>query len=230
MYLLYVDESGSPLDDKQRYFILAGLAVFERDTHWIERDMDDIVRVLDPDGSRALELHGSQMLAGRGPWRSIKALDRERALQDALIIGVRQRFPKTRLFAAVLDKQNYSGRDVVEEAFQQIVSRFDQFLGRLHKNNNTQRGLMIFDRCKTERRMQTLAREFKTTGHAFGKTRNLAEVPLFVDSDASRLLQAADLVNYSLSRHFERSDSRFFDLISHCFDSEGRVNHGLYCG
>ncbi|MGS0743761.1 DUF3800 domain-containing protein [Glaciimonas sp. GG7] len=33
MYLLYVDESGSASDASQEYFILAGVSVFERQTH-----------------------------------------------------------------------------------------------------------------------------------------------------------------------------------------------------
>jgi len=37
MHLLYVDESGSATDASQRYFVLAGISVFERTTHWIEK-------------------------------------------------------------------------------------------------------------------------------------------------------------------------------------------------
>ena len=42
--------------------------------------------------------------------------------------------------------------------------------------------------------------------HAAGvlpQLRNLADVPLFADSRASRLLQAADLVSYALYRHYD---------------------------
>ncbi|MEN2881044.1 hypothetical protein POEJIIAE_02489 [Mannheimia haemolytica] len=37
MYLMYVDESGSTTDPTQKYFVLSGIAVFERNTHWIEK-------------------------------------------------------------------------------------------------------------------------------------------------------------------------------------------------
>jgi hypothetical protein len=89
--------------------------------------------------------------------------------------------------------------------------------------------LILFDKSSTERRIQTLAKEFKISGHSFGKTRNYAEVPVFIDSEASRLIQLADLVSYAIFRHFEFNDSRFYDLISSCFDSDGGVVHGLYC-
>ena len=105
------------------------------------------------------------------------------------------------------------------------------FLGRLHRQNkDSQRGLILFDKSATEQRIQTLAREFKYSGHSFGVTRNYAEVPVFVDSRASRLIQLADLVAYAIFRKFEHSDARFFEVIEHCFDSEGGVTHGLYQG
>ena len=37
-----------------------------------------------------------------------------------------------------------------------------------------------------------------------------AEVPVFLDSKASRLIQLADLVAYALFRHHEHNDNRFY--------------------
>ena len=48
--------------------------------------------------------------------------------------------------------------------------------------------------------MQTLSREFKYSGHSWGKTKNYAEVSVFVDSKASRLIEWADLVAFALCR------------------------------
>ena len=149
---------------------------------------------------------------------------------DALSFGIAKYHPRdVRLFGAVLDKQNFAGQDIAQVAFEQLSSRFDQYLGRLYREkNNRQRGLILFDKSATERRIQTLALEFKYTGHTFGVTRNYAEVPVFIDSRASRLIQLADLVAYGIFRKFEHSDSTYYDIFSHCFDAEGGVIHGLY--
>ena len=230
MHLLYLDESGSVGNPNERFFVLAGFAVFEREPHWIDKDLNEIAARFSPQNPDAIEFHGSPMRSGKGLWRQFQSAERDKAIVDALIIGIRQRYPKNlRLFAAVLEKAKFSGQDVVQVAFEQVSSRFDQFLGRLHKRNDTQRGLILFDKCATERRLQTLAREFKSTGHTYGVTRNFADVPVFVDSEATRLIQLADLVAYAMFRHFEHDDSKCFNLISHCFDSEGGVVHGLYC-
>ena len=61
-----------------------------------------------------------------------------------------------------------------------------------------------------------------------GVVRNLADVPLFVDSRATRCIQYADLVAYAMWRKFEKGDGEFFDVIADSFDSEGGVVHGLH--
>lgn len=229
MYLLYADESGSIGDPTERHFVLAGLSVFEREPHLLEQELNQIASRFDANDPHSVELHGSPMRAGKGRWRHHPKPDREKAILDALAIGICKRHPgQVRLFAAVLNKQNHAGQDVAQVAFEQLSSRFDQFLGRLHQKGNTQRGLILFDKSSTETRIQTLAREFKISGHTFGRTRNYAEVPVFIDSKASRLIQLADLVAYAIFRRFEFNDTRFYDLIADCFDSDGGVMHGLY--
>ncbi len=225
MHLLYVDESGLATDSKQRHFVLAGVSVFERAPHWIEADLDRIAARFNADEPKFVELHGSPMRTGAKRWRKVPFADREQAIKDALQVVAAKH---CRLFGAVLNKSHFSGQDVTQVAFEQVSSRFDQYLGRLHKQGDTQRGLILFDKCSVERRIQTMAREFKTTGHTFGRLRNLAEVPVFVDSEASRLIQLADLVAYALFRHHEFNDSDFYDIIRNSFDSDGGVVHGLY--
>jgi hypothetical protein len=155
-------------------------------------------------------------------------VDRLQAIKDSLsVIGTKQK--GVALFGAVIKKSTLSGIDPVEHAFEQLSSRFDNFLKRsYYKHNDAQRGLILFDKASTELRIQTLAREFKYTGHTWGKTSNYAEVPVFLDSKASRLIQLADLVAYSLFRNYESGDNSFFSIIENSFDSEGGVKHGLY--
>ena len=99
---------------------------------------------------------------------------------------------------------------------------------RLHKTGDSQRGLIIFDKSTYESTIQNLATDFRTVGHTWGVLRNLAEVPLFLDSKASRLIQLADLVAYSLFRKHEKGDERFASIIESRLDQEGGIVHGLY--
>ena len=132
------------------------------------------------------------------------------------------------MFGAVVEKQAISPDDGLEYAFEQIISRFDRFLGRMHKKNNTQRGLLILDKSTQETRLQRLTRDFRMNGHRWGRLNNLVDVPFFVDSKATRAIQYADMVAYALWRHFEKGDSEFYNVIDTAFDAEGGVRHGLH--
>ncbi len=54
MYLLYIDESGAVDDPSQPFFVLAGIAIFERQTHWVEQKLNDIASRFNP--SRLIQL------------------------------------------------------------------------------------------------------------------------------------------------------------------------------
>lgn len=230
MHLLYLDESGSVADPNQKFFVLAGVAVFERKTHWVEQRLNDVAARFSPANPYDVELHGSPMRSGRDGWKTFPLQDRLQAIKDALRVGIAEEAMRgVRLFGAVVKKTSLAGEDPVEHAFEQLSSRFDLFLKRIYaKHNDAQRGIILFDKASTERRIQTLAREFKYAGHTWGKTKNYAEVPVFLDSKASRLIQLADLVAFALYRFYEANDNSFYDVIKCCFDSEGGAEHGLY--
>lgn len=227
MYLLYVDESGHTADPLQEYFILCGVAVFERQGWWIANELDQIAARFDPANPSEVELHGSPMLQGRGAWKQHGRPSREQAMKDALSV-LTASHPSNRLFATVVRKSAISPQDPVVYGFEQMASRFDRYLGRLHKRGDTQRGLILFDKSSHEASLQKLAHNFRTLGHQWGILRNLSEVPVFIDSRASRLIQLADLVAFSLFRMWEKQDDRFYTIIRDRFDREGNVVHGLH--
>ncbi|AVR66482.1 DUF3800 domain-containing protein [Pseudomonas aeruginosa] len=227
MHLLYLDESGSVADPQQRYFVLGGVSVFERQSHWIETELNKIAERFKPAAPYDIELHGSPMRSGRDGWKQFPLADRVQAIKDSLAVSLTSKH--VRLFAAVIDKQGFAGADPVEHAFEKLSMRFDLFLRRLYaKHGDPQRGIMLFDKSSTERRIQTLAREFKHTGHSQGQTKNYAEVPVFLDSKASRLIQLADLVAFAIFRKFEHGDGQFFEVIKDNFDIDSGIQHGLY--
>ncbi|MCI5158227.1 MAG: DUF3800 domain-containing protein [Candidatus Electrothrix sp. AUS1_2] len=227
MYLLYADESGSTHDARQQYFVLAGFCASERQGYWLANELDRIAGQFNPADPSAVELHGSPMISGRGAWRHHPKADRKKAVEDVLNLFLHSH-PSNRLFASVIRKAAVSPKDPAETAFEQLASRFDQYLMRLHKRGDTQRGIIIFDKSTYESTIQALATDFRTIGHQWGVIRNLSEVPLFLDSKASRLIQLADIIAYSIFRHYEQADSTFFSIINSRFDAEGGIVHGLH--
>jgi len=174
-------------------------------------------------------LHGSSMYQGRdGIWRSV----RDRNSREAMItraLATLRGHRSIRLFSIIVDKAAVSPKDAVALAFEEICNRFNLFLMRMNdrQNGEQQRGLIVMDESRHEKPLQMLARKFRIDGARWGHFRNLAEVPLFVDSRASRLIQLADLVAWSTFRKYEIKDGRFFDPLIPMFDADGGVVHGL---
>lgn len=230
MHVLYVDDSGSVANANERFFILGAVSVFERGIYHLIKAADDCVASFDLGDPADIELHGTQMYHGKGGvWQSV----RDRSLREAMIQKslsiISEKSASVRLFAVAIDKAAVSPRDPVELAFEEICNRFNLFLQRMkNRNGDNQRGLIVMDESKHEKPLQSLSRKFRVNGSSYGQFRHLAEVPLFVDSKATRLIQLADLVAWSTWRKYEHSDGRFFDPLIPRFDADGGVIHGLF--
>lgn len=227
MNLLYADESGTVSDPKQIHFVLAGISVFERQCYWIDNQLDIIASQFNPADPGSVELHGSPMMNGRKFWRQFPLPVRIKAIKDSLQT-LADSHVGNKVFACVLRKSIILPRDPVEFAFEQLASRFDYFLRKLHNRGDTQRGIIIFDKSTYETTIQNLATDFRKIGHTWDILRNLAEVPLFIDSRASRLIQLADMVAYAIFRKYEQGDDQFYKIIENRIESEDGQLHGLF--
>lgn len=230
MHLLYLDDSGSVKNAADKHLILAGLAVFERSPYWLSKSLDVIAARVWPDEPDAIEFRGADILGGKKHWRGVDKVARRQAYVSALEV-VRDSPSWVRLFGAVIHKAAISPDDPMEHAFEQICNRFDRMLGRMHRSardpDKQPRGLIILDDSAYETSLQSMAMEFRTLGHRWGRMKYLADVPFFVNSKATRMVQFADLIAYALRRYYEYGDAALFDIIKSRFDQEGGVLHGL---
>jgi len=232
MFILYIDGSGSVGNSAERHFILAGLAVFERQIFHLIRDLDAVVDSFGLGPADQIEVHGSPMYQGRdNPWHSVPRQHREKFMQQILSV-LSNASQSVRAFGVAVEKQAIAPDDPVTYAFEEICNRFNlylarRFMSRGGREEDKQRGLVVMDESHYEQPLQALARSFRVTGTRWGQLRNMAEVPLFVDSRASRLVQLADLIAFALWRRYEHEDGRFFNPIVQRFDADGGVIHGL---
>ena len=231
MHLLYLDGSGSVRNPEETYFILAGISIYEGQIFHLIKDTEDFVERLDVGPPEEVELHASVIARGkRAPWKGMPRQKRLEVIDSALDVFCKSHNMNT-LFAVAVHKQHRSPNDPVEYAFEETCNRFNLRLRRLGIRDTRRalpnKGLVVMDNSHYEGALQSLARTFRIYGTRWGHLRQMAEVPFFVDSRASRIIQLADLVAWSVWRRYEYGDTRFFDKIVSRFDYEGGVIHGL---
>jgi hypothetical protein len=227
MYLLYLDDSGSAQNQKEDYLVLGGVAVFEAQAEWFSRSLDSLAATIDPGDPRSVEFHASEIFSRRStPWNRFSK-DEARGIITAVLKTMDSAYGTARAFACAVHKQSFPDKDPMALAFEDICSRFDLFLGRLRKDGDRQRGLIILDNSSYETSLQSMSRDFRYIGTKWGSISSLAEVPLFVDSRSSRLVQLADHIAYAVFRRYNSSDSHYFDVFASRFDEDSGIIHGL---
>ncbi len=226
MHIVYLDESGT--HSEARYFVIAGLAVFERETYYLARSLDQIQARYLPDASGRVPFHASSLRAREGrvppPFDSLTQQERDRLITDIYHVIARS---KARLFAVAMEKGFVDG-DPYERGFEEIVNRFDLMLGNdLRDSGEVQRGLIIVAESSYRENLEVLAERIATEGHRWGETHNLADIPYFAPAKSTRLLQLADFVANAVYGRYEGGHTQNFDLIVPRFhQDEGRI-HGL---
>jgi hypothetical protein len=130
-----------------------------------------------------------------------------------------------RLFAECIDKIHFAPartqRTTDEQAFEQVVARFEQFLNNTRGSQEDNFGLLVHDNNPTVAAKHTrLMRAFHSAGTLWTDIRWIIETPLFVESSLTRMVQVADLCGFALRRYLE---NREVDLFQRIFARADRI-------
>lgn len=228
MYLLYLDESGNENDPNDRYFVLGGVALFERQTFFLTQDIEAIQDKYFPN-HQPISFHASEIRAGRSLWRQVDRNKRAQVLEDLTSAILRSPSRGRLLFAAAIEKsRDLYGENAIARATEEVCKRFDRLLQRRYRrDNDPQRGLLIFSEGRFDARAKIWVKDFHRRGTQWGAINNLADIPYFAPANESRLLQAADLVAHATWLLYERRDARLLRALLPAFDVMDGAVHGL---
>jgi hypothetical protein len=227
MHLLYLDDAGSVPNPDEQYFVLGGVSVFEAQVNHFITELDRLAESVWPEEPEAVEFHASEIFARRTePWNGMSKQEAQGVIKSVLQT-LADSYGSANVFACAIHKKSYPQANAVELAFEDLTSRFDRYLTRLRHDGDRQRGMMLLDQTVHETPLQELARDFRKMGTRWGNIQNIADVPMFVNSKASRLVQLADHVAYATFRRFNAGDAQYFDIIASRFFTADNVVHGL---
>lgn len=231
MYILYIDDSGSISNPNENYFVLGGVCVPERSINWLTQQLDELATSLDTVNPNQIEFHASEIFSGRkAPWNQYKTKRERINIIKQTLNTLKKANNDTVAFACAVHKASYPNNDPMKIAFEDLCSRFDMYLNRIYheiKPQYSHKGIIVFDKNAYENSLQNLLIEFRQQGTRWRDVKNIREVPFFVDSKASRLIQLADHVAYSVFRRYNADDITYFNCIEERFDKHQGVIHGL---
>ena len=216
MHLLYLDDSGSVANKSEDYVVLAGVSIFETQAYFLSKELDKIASAYDSDPNK-VEFHASEIYSRRShPWNTIKDGNAAKAVLKSVLKLVADSSTSTQIFACAVHK-----------AFEDICQRFDNYLSAINGAGDKQKGLLILDESSYETTLQEKTKNFRINGTQYGNIKHLADIPFFVNSKASRIIQIADHIAYAIHRRYNLGDSQYFDIIAHRFFQSDGVIHGL---
>jgi len=228
MHILYLDDSGSPNNPKEDYFVLGGISVPENSVRWLSHQIEKIGIDINKDNPELIEFHAAEIFRGvESPWDSMNKPERIKTIQNVLrtLDTANQ---SVVVFACAVHKASFPKEDPVIKAYEEITGRFDLYLQRLSVENDIQRGIVVIDKSSYETGLQQLASQIRRSGNKWGSfTKGICEVPLFVDSRASRIIQLADHIAYAVFRRYQSGDLNYFNRIEGRFDRKDNVICGL---
>jgi hypothetical protein len=233
MWVLYLDESGT--HGQARYFVLAGLAVFEREIHWFAQDVDALQQRHFPDSPDPIELHARILFAPDGhvekPFDQLSKPQRRQLAADMYKI-IRGR--RGVVFGTAIEKAwcKGKGEEPYDRAFEDLTSRFDLFMRRVNaeaavRGVEEQRGLIAVAESAYRDNLEVLGERFRGGTTRWGRLHTIADVPFFLPARNTRLLQLADFCAHAVYSRYNSGNTVDFDLIAPRFDREEGKVHGL---
>ena len=227
MHLLYLDDSGSPGNVNEQYFVLGGICVPESSVRWLSHQLEIIAIQYNPDEPGKVEFHAAEIFRGKEPpWNNITDKKARIQIIRQVLCTLDNAFSEISLYAYAIHKASFPDEDPVIKAYEDLASRFNMYLD--DKIEHQKLGLVILDKSSYETGLQNLALTIRRVGNRWGQQlRNIVEVPLFVDSAASRIIQLADHIAYAVYRRYEANDLTYFNCIEDRFFTKDGVLHGL---
>jgi predicted RNA-binding protein Jag len=230
MHILYLDDSGSPINPNEEYFVLGGVSVPENSARWLSSVLEKIAIQISPENPESVELHAAEIFSGREePWQAFKSKQQRIDIIKNVLFTLNAANKEIVVFACAVHKASYPEEDVVIHAFEEITSRFEKYLQRISEETSTQqRGILVLDKSSYETGLQNLIAQIRRKGNRWGSYMNrIVEVPLFVDSKASRIVQLADHLAYAVFRRYNANDLTYMNIIENRFDERDGVICGL---
>ena len=226
MYILFLDESGTPPASKasqQRYFVIGGVVLPSAEWRTIHHRLQGLKVRKGVRGEVKWRYFAPGNTDAANPMAAMPFEERDAIRTDILRIIVS--VPSVRIIASVTSvravfdvKAVGCADDVYGLTYKTVTERFQYFLQDLSRQPGTVAcGMVVCDHRGADNDRTLRAYHQRLIGNSerpfTARYRNFVETLFFAPSHLSTGIQLADIVAGSIWRHFEKGDSRFFEML-----------------
>jgi hypothetical protein len=223
---------------KNRYYVVAGLAITPKSNLVANREVDRILRKYVPRhewSSPKFELCYHHLIRGKGIYASLAHPQRKDMADEVfdLILSL-----EPTLLATVIDKlalKRRYGTNAFDPKLLAIRATIHRFAMSLKRERAVGTVIMDAEEYRKDRLIQEMVRTFKRNGiiirgynyrpQYIEKIDRIIDTINFTDSDVSSGIQLADFCARTTWQHYERNKSRRFQELSVLWD---RVGNTIY--
>lgn len=243
MQLAYIDESGVPAIEVDKYFSLS--AVIIEDSNW--SNLDTKVRIIKKkwypqENADDVEFPASEMLASRGCHKGVSTETRFKVFKEIYELISNE---KVTIIGVIIDKlkiypEKRKNFDVEQWAYRLLFERLNKFCAkhnakRILSGKSEELCLMIIDSKSRsqDKRLRDKMLNFLRDGTYYAANKFIVEDPIFTDSKWRCISQLSDLVSYTIWRGFLKQGSNetltktfegHFNLIKTKMDTDSKGN------
>lgn len=214
MHILYLDESGGPNSwNVQNHFVLGGVAIHEGQIDAIVKRVNAVQREFFPGINVPIHLHATEIREGIGRFRLMQRARREELLEKIYEIINDFHFPNELVFAVAMHVSSVeNSNQALHDTFEEICSRFNNFLIWQYRSGFPSKGLVILDEVRMGE-YRHIMDELHNLGTRYGYLGNVVDIPYFAKCNETRMLQLADFISNAVFRYYEKREERYLNMV-----------------
>jgi len=197
MYIMYVDDSGSPsYNDSSKFYVLSGVIVTDKTVKDLKQKIFDYKKLNFEGDYLDAEIHTHDIYKARNLFSSLTK-EKKYVLLDGLYDCIKE-IDMTIISVGIdktLMKTRYVSWNLFKYAWVFLTERYDKYI---EDTDASEGGTIRIDKSTKEQQsdVTSLVRGLRKHGSLYQSIKNIIKDPVFIDSGASQGIQVADAVAY----------------------------------
>jgi hypothetical protein len=216
LYILYVDDSGSPsVKDNTSYYVISGVIIHETDINQMEREVQQYKSLNFIIGYKNAEIHVHDIYKSQRKFSELTRQTKYELLDN--LYSMINTLPITTISVGISKVQLlqiHPDWDVFNAAWTFLTERFDKFVS--DHGNSINKGIIIDRSSKIpEKEIWKIVNRLRRYGSYFQSIDNIVEEPIFVESQIREGIQLADACAYCTVRYLNGSKQflSYWDVV-----------------